>query len=91
MPARTAQPNILLITSDQQHYSTLGAVNDRHKSTVHRYTDDGELFDLQDDPDEVHNLWHAPEAAELKSRLLLAFMRATLEYEQMAMPRIAGA
>jgi len=66
-------------------------VNPRYKITVYRTDEDGELFDLQEDPGEVRNLWHAPEAAELKCRLLREFMQATMESEQIRMPRIAGA
>jgi arylsulfatase A-like enzyme len=66
-------------------------VNQRHKITVYRVMDDGELFDLEADPGERRNLWRDPAAAELKSRMLLEFMQATLETEPMRMPRISGA
>ena len=66
-------------------------VNQRHKLTVYRDGEDGELFDLQDDPDEVRNLWHSPAALGLKGQLLHEFMQACLQYEQTRMPRIAGA
>lgn len=36
----------------------------------------GELYDLQDDPEERHNLWDAPAAAGQKSRLLLELIHA---------------
>lgn len=32
--------------------------------------DDGQLFDLESDPDELHDLWDNPEAAEAKAGLL---------------------
>jgi arylsulfatase A-like enzyme len=66
-------------------------VTERHKLTVYAQSDDGELFDLEADPDEVHNLWADPAAAELKSQLLLAFMQARMGDEPVRMPRIAGA
>ena len=66
-------------------------VDRRYKITVYRFGADGELFDLQEDPGEVNNLWHDPAAAELKLRLLHEFMQATLRDEQMRMPRVAGA
>ena len=66
-------------------------VDQRHKLTVYRKADDGELFDLVEDPGEINNLWHEPQAAGLKSRLLEKFMQATLEAEPTRMPRIAGA
>jgi len=66
-------------------------VTRRYKITVYRDGDDGELFDLQEDPSEIRNLWRDPAAADLKSRLLHEFLQATLCSEPMRMPRIAGA
>jgi arylsulfatase A-like enzyme len=66
-------------------------VNQRYKITVHRKGSDGELFDLQEDPGEVRNLWHDPNAQPLKAQLLYEFMQASLACEPMRMPRIAGA
>ncbi len=66
-------------------------VNDRYKITVYRDGDDGELFDLQEDPGEVNNLWHDSDAAALKQQMMHEFLQACLQYEQMRMPRIAGA
>jgi arylsulfatase A-like enzyme len=66
-------------------------VNQRYKITVYKKWDDGELFDLQEDPGEVRNLWNDPDSRELKAKLLLEFMQATLSSEPMRMPRIAGA
>ncbi len=66
-------------------------VNARYKITVYRQGDDGELFDLCADPGEVHNLWHEPAAASVKSQLLHEFMQAVLQCEPTPMPRIAGA
>jgi len=66
-------------------------VTGRHKITVYRKGDDGELFDLHDDPHEVRNLWHDPASAALKGRLLHQFHQARMTCEPMPMPRIAGA
>jgi len=66
-------------------------VNRRYKITVYRDGDDGELFDLVEDPGETNNLWNAPEAAALKSDMMHEFLQATLACEPMRMPRIAGA
>ena len=66
-------------------------VNQRYKITVYRDGEDGELFDLVEDPREVRNLWHDAGSAELKGRLLHEFLQATLQSEPMRMPRIAGA
>ena len=66
-------------------------VERRYKITVYRGGEDGELFDLQEDGGEVHNLWHEPAAAEVKARLLHEFLQATMTCEPTPMPRIAGA
>ena len=66
-------------------------VTQRYKITVYARIDEGELFDLERDPGEVHNLWNTPAAADLKARLLHEFLQATLQSEPMRMPRIAGA
>jgi len=66
-------------------------VTRRYKITVYRDGEDGELFDLQEDPGEVRNLWADPAAAGLKCQLLHEFMQQTLRNEPMRMPRITGA
>ena len=66
-------------------------VEQRYKITVYRSGDEGELFDLHDDPGEVNNLWAEPSAAEVKSKLLERFMQATIASEPVRMPRVAGA
>jgi len=71
------------------HLRTL--VTERYKLTVYRDDDWGELFDLQEDPEERDNRWDDPEFSEIKSRLLLQFMQAELQREPTRMPRIAGA
>ena len=42
----------------------------RYKLVRYHGHDLGELFDLQDDPDEFVNLWDEPESAQLRMRLL---------------------
>ena len=75
-------------------------VEDRYKITVYRdcqaggghgEADYGELFDLQADPGELHNLWHDPAAQPIKTALLHRFLQATIQSEPMRMPRIWGA
>lgn len=59
-------------------------VTDRHRLTIYPATPHGELFDLQADPDELHNLWyqenHSDLRAALTARLLDAYSRATPLY-----------
>lgn len=66
-------------------------VDDRYKLTVYRAWDDGELFDLHEDPKEIHNLWNDPASQPLKRDLLLKFHQARMDSEQMRMPRVSGA
>lgn len=66
-------------------------VNQRYKLTVYYNKDYGELFDLQEDPKEINNLWNESSAASLKAELLLKFVHAEMEKEPLPMPRIAGA
>jgi hypothetical protein len=42
-----------------------------HKLVVAHGHDTGELYDLEKDPGEHRNLWNEPNAADLKSSLLL--------------------
>jgi arylsulfatase A-like enzyme len=72
-------------------------IDQRYKLTVYRShpdgQDHGELFDLQEDPREVNNLWTstAPEHAALKARLLLNAVKYEIAREPTRMPRISGA
>jgi hypothetical protein len=66
-------------------------VDERYKITVYRDRECGELFDLQQDPRETHNLWDDPGSAALKCRLLHRFVNAELKREPTRMERIAGA
>ena len=51
-------------------------VDDRYKITVYYSHDYGELFDLENDPGEVNNLWDDPASASLKSKLVLKLLQA---------------
>ena len=66
-------------------------VDERYKLTVYFNHEYGELFDLQEDPRELNNLWDNPEFKDLKSQLLLKYIWAELGKEPMWMPRIAVA
>jgi uncharacterized sulfatase len=66
-------------------------VEERYKITVYYQQTYGELFDLQEDPGEIHNLWNAPDYAKLKTELLLKYIWAELGKEPMPMPRISNA
>lgn len=65
-------------------------VNEKYKITVYYNQTHGELFDLEKDPNEVHNLWDDPAHSELKQILLLKYIWAEMGKESMWMPRISG-
>ena len=66
-------------------------VDHRYKITVYYGRDYGELFDLQEDPGEINNLWHNPDFAALKSQLVWQLLQAEMGKEPLWMPRIWGA
>jgi arylsulfatase A-like enzyme len=63
-------------------------VDQRYKMTMYWNRDYGEIFDLQDDPGEINNLWNAPEARELKADLTRRLLFAEIGKEPVPMPRI---
>ncbi|UQZ86922.1 Arylsulfatase [Paenibacillus konkukensis] len=66
-------------------------VDQRYKITVYYNQTYGELFDLETDPEERHNLWDEPSCKELKAELMLRYIWAELGKEPMPMPRISHA
>ncbi|WP_018755901.1 sulfatase family protein [Paenibacillus terrigena] len=63
-------------------------IDERYKITVYYNQTYGEIFDLEQDPQERHNLWKDPAYQSLKSELLLKYIWAELGKEPMPMPRI---
>ena len=53
-------------------------VDERYKLTVYREEDFGELFDLQEDPNELNNLWDDEESRGLKLELMHKFIQSCL-------------
>jgi uncharacterized sulfatase len=66
-------------------------VDKRYKITVYYNREYGELFDLEDDPGEINNLWNNPEYENLKNHLIKKLLFAEMGKEPLWMPRIAGA
>lgn len=58
-----------------------------HKLVVYRDLEDGELYDLNADPDQYRNLWALPEYADLKSALLHQYAREMMKREGVHAPR----
>ena len=64
-------------------------ITERHKIVVYKHTDEGELYDLQIDPDQYVNLWN--EKPYLRSELLLRLARIHMEREANGPPRMSFA
>ncbi len=52
----TEQPNIILVINDQQRFDTINALGE----------EDGKLYDLDSDPDELVNLWTSQDRADIR-------------------------
>ncbi|MBN1249905.1 MAG: sulfatase-like hydrolase/transferase [Anaerolineae bacterium] len=52
--------------------------NDRYKLAVYHGQDTGELYDLEEDPEEFHNLWDDPESQALKHQLIKQLFDAVM-------------
>lgn len=63
-------------------------IGQRYKITVYYNQTYGELFDLLEDPGEIHNLWNDEAYRDLKMDLLMKYIWAELGKENMPMPRI---
>ena len=61
-------------------------VTERYRLTIYSGQPYGELFDLQEDPHEYHNLWPGAGAARLKDELRLALLDRLMETD-LALPR----
>lgn len=66
-------------------------VEDRYKLTVYRDEQHAELFDLHDDPDELHNLAHDPAHAALRAEITRRFLDAELRREASNQVRVSNA
>ena len=50
-------------------------VTERYRLTVYNHIGEGELYDLQRDPEEMANLWHSAKHAAIKSELLFQLVQ----------------
>jgi hypothetical protein len=83
-----------VVVENRHTESTIHAktyVNQRFKITVYYDRDYGELFDLQEDPDELVNLWDQSGSQDLKANLIRKLLDAEMAKEPLWMPRIWGA
>ena len=66
-------------------------VTDKGRMTVYAGESFGELFDLVNDPDELHNLWGQPGSEELYSEMMTALARDAMATDPNDMvPRYLG-
>ena len=83
-----------VIVENQHQPTTMNMrtyITERYKITVHFNRPYGELYDLEEDPGEIVNLWDDPAHAALKAELLLAFLYGEMGKAPLPMPRVAGA
>ena len=66
-------------------------IDARYKITVYYNQEYGEIFDLQEDPGEINNLWDDPNSQALKVELTRKLLDAELYKESLPMPRVHGA
>ncbi len=91
-PSRPGRSAVIVENHHNGHAVHLRTVvTDRYKLTVYRDREWGELFDLQDDPQELRNLYNDPAYADIRCRMLQAMIQADLEREPTLQPRVAHA
>lgn len=89
---RAVRDHVLVENRHQPHtLHLLTWIDQRHKITVYKNRDYGELFDLEADPGEFNNLWNEPSAQSLKRDLLARLPRESLTNDPPPMPRVAVA
>lgn len=70
---------IELRATEQLYQKTL--VTDRYKLVLYEQLDEGELYDLQNDPNQYSNLWKNPEYAQLRQNLMHQMIRTEMTGE----------
>ena len=84
--SETTRDKILIEHEENKVYSGFdqrpilrNLVTDTHRLTVYKGLEFGELYDLRNDPNETHNLWDEPAAAQDKADLMIALNQAMLD------------
>ena len=74
---RTVRDSVVIENDDPTTgFQVRCLVTERYRLTVYPGTGDGELFDLQYDPHELHNLWYRTDRAALKEKLVARLLDA---------------
>ncbi|WNL39061.1 sulfatase-like hydrolase/transferase [Halomonas sp. PAMB 3264] len=96
--ASTAPDSLLIQYAHQAPMNGLGVCPNIHSLRDKRYRlsvfqglEWGELYDLESDPGEFHNLWSAPEASALKTRLLEKLLQTELAHSETVPAPVARA
>lgn len=72
--------------------SLFSMVRDQRYKAMHILgSDEGQLFDLQNDPAEMHNLWHDPAHQPERQRLLLDLLQWRMQTSVQTVELMAGA
>ena len=66
-------------------------INERYKLTLYRDRKWGELFDLQEDPEEINNVFEDSDYASIKATLMSQWLNEEMRREHTRMPRVACA
>ena len=88
----SARDHVIVEHRHQTHrFTARSYIDGRYKLTLYKGRPWGELFDLENDPQELHNRWDDPDYQAVKMNLYHAFLQAEMEREPTLMPRVASA
>ena len=89
-----ASPQDSVVVENDEDYLGLRLrtlITDQHKITAYPGQPYGELFDLENDPGELYNLWDDPARRGLKSDLLIRLMERLVETDSTLPRRLSHA
>jgi arylsulfatase A-like enzyme len=66
-------------------------ITEQYKLVVYASPGGGQLFDLENDPHETHNLWNDPAVAAVKAELMEQALRGFCRNDRLDHPRRSGA
>ena len=83
----------VLVENDEDYIGSdlRTVITDRYKATCYSGHDFGELFDLREDPDELHNLWDMPEHQTLKLEMKAKLLEIIMDTESPLPRRLSHA
>ncbi|MFH1927391.1 MAG: sulfatase-like hydrolase/transferase [Chloroflexota bacterium] len=83
----------VLVENDEDYIGSdlRTVITERYKLTCYSGHDFGELFDLQEDPDELHNLWDVPEHQTLKLEMKAKLLEMIMDTESPLPRRLSHA